>query len=43
MAVLEKIAEQGDLSADELRAFVADACGTMDLDDFPREHYRQYP
>ena len=32
MAVLEKIAEQGDLSADELRAFVADACGTMDLD-----------
>lgn len=32
MAVLEKIAEQGYLGADELRAFVAEACGTMDLD-----------
>ena len=32
MAVLEKIAKQGYLGADELRAFVAEACGTMDLD-----------
>ena len=32
MAVLEKIAEQGYLSADEIRAFVAEACGTLALD-----------
>lgn len=32
MAVLEKIAEEGYLSADEIRAFVAEACGTLALD-----------
>lgn len=32
MAVLEKIAEQGYLRADEIRAFVAEACGTLSLD-----------
>lgn len=32
MAVLEKIAERGCLSADEIHGFVAEACGTMDLD-----------
>lgn len=32
MSVLEKIAERGALSADEIRAFIADACATMALD-----------
>ncbi len=32
MAVLEKIAEQGYLSAGEIRAFVAEACATLALD-----------
>lgn len=32
MSVLEKIAEQGALSADEIHAFIVEACGTMALD-----------